>query len=304
MNQKLKEWKASGEFIELAPCRHQMFVKQIGRTSALPHETLLIIHGFPESSFSFHKVIEGLQNKFERIILCDMLGYGLSDKPVEDYTYSLIEHADTVLKVWEHFGVKGGHLLCHDMGVSVASEILVRANQNLLPGWFSDGLVSVTFTNGSLYHKMAKLRIIQKLLLTRYGKFLRNLVKKPIFAKQIKKAHGNDRLSKEDIDILWELNMLKDGVRKSYLTIKYHLDRFRFEKTRWLPALAQAKLPVHLCWGDKDQIARIEMAHYLKENVCTNAKLTIMPGVGHFCQLDNPQLWLKSILHFYDESSG
>lgn len=299
MHTKLKDWMASGEFIKVTELKHRMFVKQIGLETAKPEETLLMIHGFPESSYSFHKVIDGLQKRFKRIILCDMLGYGLSDKPLEEYTYCLIEQADTILEVWKHFGIKGGHLLCHDMGVSVTSEILYRFNQDLLPGWLSAGFNSVTFTNGSLYYKMAKLRIIQKLLLTNYGSILRHLVNKRIFSKNIRSAHGNERLSQEDIDMLWESNLLQDGIRKSHLTIKYHLDRFRFEKTRWLPALANTKLPVHLCWGDKDQIASVQMAHYLKKNVCPNAKLTIMPGVGHFSQLGSPEIWLESVLSYY-----
>jgi pimeloyl-ACP methyl ester carboxylesterase len=300
MNQKLKEWKATGDFIEVTALKHKMFVKQIGLDSAKSEDTLLMIHGFPESSYSFHKVVDGLQKRFKRIILCDMLGYGFSDKPEKEYSYSLIEQADTILEVWRHFGVKGGHLLCHDMGVSVASEILYRYNLDLLPGWLSAGFNSITFTNGSLYHKMAKLRIIQKILLTKHGHFLRHLVNKRIFSKNIRSAHGNDRLSQEDIDILWESNQLQDGVRKTHLTIKYHLDRFRFEGIRWLPSLANTKIPVHLCWGDKDQIASIEMVHYLKKNVCPNATLTIMPGVGHFGQLGSPEVWLQSIIPYYN----
>jgi pimeloyl-ACP methyl ester carboxylesterase len=76
-------------------------------------------------------------------------------------------------------------------------------------------------------------------------------------------------------------------------------DRKRFEKTRWLPALAQTTLPIHLCWGDDDAVARVEMAHYLKENVCKNATLTIMHGLGHFCQLDNPEKWVENVTTFY-----
>jgi len=92
---------------------------------------------------------------------------------------------------------------------------------------------------------------------------------------------------------------LKDGQQKTYLTIKYLNDRKRFEKTRWLPALGQTKLPVHICWGNEDAVARIEMAHYLKQNVCKNATLTIMDGVGHFCQMGSPEKWVESVSQFY-----
>ena len=87
-----------------------------------------------------------MEKIFDRIILFDMAGYGLSDKPVEGFTYSLMEQADLALQVWQHLGVKGGHLLAHDMGDSVATELVARHVSNLLPAWFAAGFQSFTFT--------------------------------------------------------------------------------------------------------------------------------------------------------------
>ena len=119
------------------------------------------------------------------------------------------------------------------------------------------------------------------------------------FHQQIRSAHGNNNLPDEEIKTLWEANTLQDGHRKTYLTIKYLNDRKQFEKTRWLPALAQCKLPIHICWGDDDAVARVSMAHFLKQNVCKGATLTIMKGLGHFCQLGNPEKWVEYISAFY-----
>ena len=112
MSTALEAWKEGGEFISNGPNRFKIFVKQLGRQDATVQKTLLLLHGFPESSFSYHAVVSGLLEVFDRLILFDMLGYGLSDKPEKDYSYSLIEQADTAVKVWEHFEVKGGHLFC------------------------------------------------------------------------------------------------------------------------------------------------------------------------------------------------
>lgn len=300
MSSEIKNWKNGGEYIPYGPFKHQVFVKQIGQTNASADKTLLLIHGFPESSYSYHKVVDGLTKHFDRIILFDMLGYGLSDKPTENYTYSLFEQADLTLTVWKHFQVKGGHMLSHDMGDSVATEIVARHENQILPAWFSEGLQSLTFTNGSMVLELAKLRVTQKILLSKYGSILKNITTFKIFDQQVRSAHGNDKLSSQDVQMLWDMNVLQGGTSKSYLTIKYLNDRMRFEKTRWLPALGQTKLPVHLCWGDADAVAKVEMAYYLKENVCTEADLTIMKGLGHFCQLGSPTVWLQHVLSFYE----
>ena len=299
MSPQLSTWKNSGEYIFYSSFQHQLFVKQLGNSNASTEKTLLLIHGFPESSYSYHAVVDGLLEKFDRIILFDMLGYGLSDKPTKNYTYSLFEQADTVFEVWKHFNIKGGHLLSHDMGDSVSTEIVARHENGLMPAWFSEGLQSLTFTNGSMVLELASLRITQKILLSNYGYLMKNLSTFTIFNQQIRSAHGNENLSADEINVLWEANTLQDGHKKSYLTIKYLNDRKRFEKTRWLPALAQTKLPIHICWGNEDAVAKVEMAHYLKEKICKNATLTIMESLGHFCQLGSPEKWVKHVSNFY-----
>ena len=301
MSPHIKAWEASGEYTTYSPLKHKLFVKQVGNPHAAADKTLLLIHGFPESSYSYHAILRGMSETFDRIILFDMLGYGLSDKPTDNYTYSLFEQADTVFAVWQHFNIKGGHILAHDMGDSVTTEILARHENGLMPAWFTEGVKSLTFTNGSMVLALANLRITQKLLLSKYGYLMRNLTTFKVFSQQIRSAQGNNHLSGEDIELLWELNGLKNGRAITYLTIQYLNDRKRFEKTRWLPALAQTTIPIHLCWGDDDAVARVEMAHYLKENICKNATLTIMKGLGHFCQMDNPEKWVEYVTTFYKQ---
>lgn len=295
----LQEWESDGHYLKIGPFQHQVFYKDYGDVTASPEKTLLLLHGFPESSYSYHKIIAGMLAIFDRIVVFDMLGYGLSDKPIENYTYSLFEQADVALQIWQHLGIKGGHLLSHDMGDSIATELVARHTSHILPAWFSAGFQSFTFTNGSMVLELASLRITQKILLSRWGYVLSNLTTFAIFNNQIRSAHGNDRLSEKDVALLWNNVAQQDGHRKNHLLIKYLNDRKRFEKTRWLPALSQVKLPIHICWGEADAVAKVAMAHHLKNNVCPSAKLTLMPGVGHFCQIGSPDIWVKHVSSFY-----
>ena len=300
MSPEIKAWREYGGFMLFGPFGHKVFYRDIGDTTASADDTLLLLHGFPESSYSYHAVIDDLADRFKRIVLYDMLGYGLSDKPTEGYTYSLFEQADLAFAVWKELGVTGGHLLSHDMGDSVSTEIVARRENGLLPGFLSEDLRSLTYTNGSMVLGLADLRITQKLLLSRYGRQFNKITTFKVFTQQVKSAHGNANLSDQDVTLLWELNTLQEGHRKTYLTIKYLNDRRRFEATRWLPALSKTPLPVHLCWGDEDAVARVAMAHHLKEKVCKDATLTIMKGLGHFCQLGSPKVWSEHVLRFYD----
>ncbi len=299
LSPELTQWESEGQYLRVGPFQHQVFYKQYGQTDAAPEHTLLLLHGFPESSYSYHKIVEGMLAVFDRLVLFDMLGYGLSDKPSKNYTYSLFEQADLALQVWEHLGVNGGHLLSHDMGDSVATELAARHVNYLLPAWFSTGFQSFSFTNGSMVLELASLRITQKILLSKRGHLLSRLSTFKIFDQQVRSAHGNNKLSKKDIDLLWENVRQQEGHRKNHLMIKYLNDRKRFEKTRWLPALSQVTLPIHICWGEADAVARVDMAHYLKQHICPSASLTLMPDVGHFCQLGSPDVWVERMAAFY-----
>ena len=307
MDSELQAWRDQGDYVTIDPLQLKVFFKQFGHAAADPGSTLLLLHGFPESSFSYHKVVKGLLSRFQRVVLFDMPGYGFSDKPGSRYSYSLIPQADAALQVWQHLGVTGGHVLSHDMGTSVLTEIVARHVNQQLPSWFGDGLQSITFTNGSMALDFAKLRVMQKLLLKkRLGPLISRLSSYSLFRRTIVSAHGVGMdephgLKERDIGFLWENAVQQDGHKKNHYTIRYLDDRKRYEKTRWLPALgiASDSLPTHFCWGDADQVARIEMAHYLKNEICPAATLSVMSGAGHFCQLGSPDLWLESVDKFF-----
>ena len=98
---QLKQWESEGRYLTTVLFQHKVFCKDCGNPAAPPDRTLLLLHGFPESSFSFHKVLKGLAKLFDRVVLFDFPGYGLSDKPIANYTYSLFEQADVALQVWK-----------------------------------------------------------------------------------------------------------------------------------------------------------------------------------------------------------
>ena len=298
-SKNLMAWKAKGKYLRVGFQNWNIFVQDFGNTDALAMDTLLILHGFPESSYSFHAVIPGLQKYFKRIVLFDFIGFGWSDKPETNFSYSLMEQTDIALGVWDQLGVDGGHLVAHDMGNSVATELAARHVQGLLPKSLNEKILSYTLTNGSIFLKLARLRITQKLLLSRWGSKLKWIVSYTLFKHQIRSAHGNKGLHENEIQSLWEGCFLQDGHLKNHLTIKYIKDRRRFEQSRWLPALTQLKVPVHFCWGADDAVARIQIPEFVKAHYCPQAKLSVMPNVGHFCQLDAPELWVETLLGFY-----
>lgn len=292
-----KAWREAGAFHEVAGLR--LFVRETGDPAAAPERTLLLLHGFPESSYSFHKVFDALGGAFDRVVVHDMPGFGFSDKPVRGFGYSLIEQADVALLLWRALGVRGGHLLAHDMGDSVATELAARAVHGLLPAWFDAGLCSLTLTNGSVVLELADLRITQRLLLSPLGPWLSRLFVRRAFDAQVRSAHGAPSLSREDLDAMWAQIEQGGGRLLMHRLITYLQDRRRFERDRWLPALGRLQVPLHLCWGRADAVAREQIVDHLLAQVCPQAQVTRLPGVGHFAQLSDPEPWTRAVLAFY-----
>ncbi len=113
-------------------------------------EPLLVLHGFPSSSYDFAAVLDDLR-RTRRVLLLDFLGYGLSAKP--DQAYTLAEQADIVMAFTAELGIERLALLSHDMGDTVGGELLARQ----LDGTWPVEVSRRVLTNGSIYIGMAQL---------------------------------------------------------------------------------------------------------------------------------------------------
>src|SRR4029079_19650622 len=85
---------------------------------------LLCLHGFPSSSYDWRLLLE---DETEHAVLApDFLGFGLSEKP-RDHTYTLHWQADLVEElVRRQSDANDVFLVAHDMGTSVATELMAR----------------------------------------------------------------------------------------------------------------------------------------------------------------------------------
>lgn len=298
----LDGYKNAGKTILSPTSSYKIFYQDIINKEAEQDETLLLLHGFPESSFSFHKVLPEMTRKFSRIILPDFIGFGYSDKPKKNYAYSISDHANVACDVLAHLGIIDAHLICHDMGDTVGTELLSRQVENMLPPTFK-GFRSVIFTNGSMAIEHASLRITQKILLTPFGFVLSRLSLKKIFTHQIRSAHGNNNITSDDIDRLWQQLNLKGGKNIIHLLILYYKDRIRYEASRYLPALGKLQIPIYFCWGTDDQVARLPIPYDIQKRFCPEAKIIEVQGMGHFGQIAEPVLWAKNVMKIYTDES-
>ncbi len=81
------------------------------------------IHGFPTSSVDWARALPVL-GASRRVVLFDLPGFGLSDKP--DRPYSIHSSADAAQGLIEALELAEFDLVTHDMGDTVGGELLAR----------------------------------------------------------------------------------------------------------------------------------------------------------------------------------
>jgi len=299
LDQELQDWYKRGALVDVLG--HKMFTLSEGVGS----ETIILIHGFPTSSFDYNQVISTLAEEYQ-VVVFDHLGFGFSDKPV-DYTYSLIDQAEQALQLWVELGIESAHIVSHDMGDSVLTEILSRYERGVLPDMFNNFFKSITFTNGGMRYDMIQFRISQTLLISPFAEIVNKISLRGGNSDRVGRAQLSsiwsntyqDNIKKEkDIRQIQMLNKYKGGSAITYKTISYLKDRARFEP-RWLKSLSNLELPILLMWGDDDAVSPMIIPESLAE-IIDKQHLTVktVKNTGHFISLEQPEEWARNILDF------
>ena len=266
------------------------FVIDEGNPSA--DSATLWLHGFPSSSLDWRDVVDRMDGG-GRMLLIDFPGFGFSAKPRSGYSYSLIDQADRLLMMLAARDVKRVHLVAHDMGTSVACELLARREMGLLPV----AIESVVFMNGSVFIEQARLTPSQKLLRSPLGGTYTRLASQSLFRWQIRKILGRT-VADCELGAMWALMRHNDGIRVLPQTISYVGERWRFY-TRWTAPLARLDIPVRVIWGRRDPVAVAAIGQRLADTIPTT-DIDWLDDVGHFPMLEDPPAVAAAILRFLD----
>ena len=100
---------------------------------------VLLLHGQPDWSYLYRKMIPPLVSAGFRVIAPDMIGMGRSDKPTSIHTHTIYAHADWWIELIEKLGLGDITLFCQDWGGFTGLEVVAHH-----PRWFKRVLCSNT----------------------------------------------------------------------------------------------------------------------------------------------------------------
>ncbi|SHO47859.1 Mesoderm-specific transcript homolog protein [Nitrosotalea sinensis] len=282
-------WKAAGIFFEWK--RKKIFYRTGGTG-----ENLLLLHGFPTSSWDWKDLWESLTSRYH-VIALDYLGFGFSDKPKGGH-YSVFQYADQAEDLLQDLKIDEVHLLAHDLGDTVAQELLARFREKLA-GQRIGGpdLKSAFLLNGGIFPETHRPRTIQKLLNGPFGFFFSNLLNKSSFERNLSEIFGPEtKPSKEELDGFWECVSNGGGRSVYHKLIRYIRERKLFRE-RWVGAILD--FPVPFAFGDGliDPVSGIQVVQRLKQ-FRPEAKIYEFPKIGHYPQTEAPEDVLKAYYNF------
>jgi pimeloyl-ACP methyl ester carboxylesterase len=281
---QLSRWIAAGEKRSLAG--HDVFVRTEVVTGRPP---LLLIHGYPTASYDWHSAWARLAAHYS-LYACDLLGFGMTAKPRGAH-YSIFTQADICQAMLADCGAEAAHVIAHDYGDTVAQELLARELEGRVR------LGSTCFLNGGLFPETHRARPVQKLLATPFvGGLVARAMSYRKFEASMLSISGRRPPSSEELQDLWVL-VERDGGRQALARLISYMEQRRRNRERWVGALVDARVPLKLICGATDPVSGAHMAHRYRELV-PDPDVTLLEGVGHYPQLEEPDLVVDEYLRF------
>jgi pimeloyl-ACP methyl ester carboxylesterase len=285
---ELEAWRDEGSFFDFRG--HRVFYRREG--SGLP---LLLIHGYPTSSFDWKELWPELTARFD-VVAADMLGFGFSAKP-RGHRYAIAEQAELQLALLERLSIREVHVLAHDYGDTVAQELLARNREGAPPA-----LASMCLLNGGLFPETHRARPIQRVLASPIGPLVARLASARSFGRSMRAIFG-PRTQPSDALLrrFWELASRDDGRLALAGLIRYMEERIT-HRERWVSAVVETRVPLRVIDGVLDPVSGAHMVERL---------LALRPGadvvrldVGHYPQVEAPREVLAAFLAHVARATG
>ncbi len=282
---QLNDWYAHGIFAEVDGLR--IFFRREGQGQAL-----VCIHGFPSSSWDFEAIWTELTKHFDTIA-SDLVGLGRSAKPKRPISVKL--QADIIEKLVVGQGLNEAHLLAHDLGDSVAQELLARQ----AAGTSSVHWLSCVFLNGGIFPETHRPLLIQKLLISKLGPAVANLTTLRTFRKNMHRVFSKAHPPTEEfVEGTWQLMLEDDGRSMIPRLIRYMRERSEC-RDRWVAPLSDNSIPIRLINGVEDPVSGAHAADRFEE-VVPQADIIRIPESGHYPHVETPREVVMAFLGFHD----
>lgn len=258
-------------------------------------EPLILLHGFPTSSYLFHGMLPILAEHFA-VYALDLLGYG--DSVVSPETPIHLEaQADMVTAFARALGLSPFTLIGHDLGGGIAQIAALNHPEVLRRMVWINTVMDDNFPIARILALNYALYVPGVLALLKHSPALKIWarsnagIKDGVVDKSVVDQAALTRFLYEPF-----LNS-PAGVERFGRAVKAQVENGQITR-KIAPALNQINTPTLLLWGEDDPFFSQKWPRRLVEEVPGIQSFHNIPDSGHFCPLEKPSLIADHIIQF------
>lgn len=253
-------------------------------------EGLVLLHGWPGYWKDWEKVMPALA-EVANLVVMDLRGFGLSDKPTSPEKYTLADYAADVSAVLEEAGLAKAVLCGFDVGSSTSAYFAraypekVRKLILLNPSYPGLGKkrLQQEYAHENWYQFFHLLDLAEKLV-----GYNRDTVK--IYLSHFYRhwSYNPEAFSEQDIDEYVDM-FYQNGLRGGF---NWYRARVKTRYGDWLGG--PVTVPTTILWSDHDPVFPLEWSSDAI-NYFPNSELIIVKECGHFIPREVPEQLIEII---------
>ena len=255
---------------------------------------VILLHGFPEFWYGWHRQIEPLAAAGFRVIVPDQRGYNLSSKPAGVASYALTELVSDVIAIADQLGKERFFLAGHDWGAAVAwSAALLHPNRVAKLAILNVPHPSVM--RSYLKTNRRQLRKSWYMFFFQLPWFPEAFLSASNFRKGMASLVGSSRPGTFSTDELAQYRAAWSQPGALTAMINWYRAAFRYR-----PAFPDrtVRVPTRILWGEHDAFLLSEMAHK-SLRYCTDGELFTFANASHWLQHEEPVLVSEHLIDFF-----
>src|SRR5438874_9847275 len=255
---------------------------------------VVLLHGFPEFWYGWHRQIEPLAAAGFRVIAPDQRGYNLSSKPHGVTSYALPELASDVIAIADQLGQQKIFLAGHDWGAAVAWSTAL-----LHPGRI-ERLAVLNVPHPSVMRRYVYTRLPQTLRSWYIFFFQIPWLPEAFlsafnFRAAARALQGSSRPGTFSAEDLVQYRAAWSQPRALTAMIHWYRAAMRY---RMPFSDRTVRAPTRILWGQRDRFLMAEMAHE-SLRYCANGELFTFAEASHWLQHEQPDRVCQLLVQFF-----
>lgn len=274
-------------YLEINGCEYYV------QDSSTGHDTVILLHGWPDDSSLWRLQIPALRESGYRVICLDWLGHGRSEKTRDLDKYTLASLSADLVQLMDKLNLDKAHYIAHDYGAVVGWELATRYPERL-----------TSYVALSVGHPLALVKnfSIESMIKSWYLLFNPLSIAIPIyramdglFFRWVLRGHPD----KEDVveKFLHEEDPFYVQVwEKANPVLPFFLSSIRQKPSQ----LNLIKVPTLGIWSSGDNFMAEEQMKKSSALMQSEWQYLKIPNCNHWLQLEMPQLINKHLIDWLD----